>query len=373
MALQEVIERIRSLDEPPNEEATKFQIVLPILRELGWDAFDATRVAPEYTVGSGKGSGRVDLALLAPRRGPLALIEVKTAGAKLDDHVAQVLGYAFNEGVDICVLTTGLQWWLYLPREKGQPPERRFANLDIEADGVEQLVDDFDTYLGYEALTSRRAERHARQVLAAHLDSERLSSELPRIWAGMLNEPPQELLDLIEQRIFNSIRLRPSHEQMTAFLHSQAVIMEQVSKASSLSRTGGNRSKAKRDKPKISPSPFPLTNGTVSEHSERKPPNVEGFIKATAEVLGISAETFTAKRRDQRTARARHIAMFLVREHYGYPYADIGALFGNRDHTTVMHGCQKIETELTGDPSTGTEPNEETARLVADIRRHLNL
>ena len=228
MPLREVIERIRSLDEPSNEEATKLQIVLPILRELGWDAFDATRVAPEYSVGSGKSGGRVDLALLAPRRGPLALIEAKTAGAKLgDDEVNQVLGYAFNEGVDICVLTTGLKWWLYLPREKGPPPERRFAELDIEADGLDQLVDDFDTYLGYEALTSRRAERHARQVLAAHLDSERLSSELPRIWASMLSEPPQRLLDLIEQRVFNSIRLRPSHEQMTAFLKYRAATMGQ--------------------------------------------------------------------------------------------------------------------------------------------------
>ena len=235
MPLREVIERIRSLDEPSNEEATKLQIVLPILRELGWDAFDATRVAPEYSVGSGKSGGRVDLALLAPRRGPLALIEVKTAGAKLDDHVVQVLGYAFNEGVDICVLTTGLKWWLYLPREKGLPHERRFAELDVEADGLEQLVDDFDTYLGYEALTSRRAERHARQVLAAHLDSERLSSELPRIWASMLNEPPQRLLDLIEQRVFNSIRLRPSHEQMTAFLTSRAATIGQVPGSSSTS------------------------------------------------------------------------------------------------------------------------------------------
>lgn len=373
MALQEVIERIRSLDEPPNEEAAILQIVLPILRELGWDDSDPSRVAPQHAVGKGKGAGRVDFALLAPRRGPVALIEAKAPNVRLEDHVEQVLRYAFYAGVNICVLTSGLKWWLYLSREDGPPSERRFADFDIEADRPEQIVDDFDTYLGYESLTSRRAERHARQVLAAHLDSERLSSELPRIWAAMLNEPPQELLDLIEQRIFNSIRLRPSHEQMTAFLHSQAVIMEQVSKASSSSRAGGNRSKAKRDKPKIPPSPFPLTNGTVSEHSERKPPNVEDFIKATAEVLGISAETFTAKRRDQRTARARHIAMFLVREHYGYPYADIGALFGNRDHTTVMHGCQKIETELTGDPSTGTEPNEETARLVADIRRHLNL
>lgn len=231
MALREVIERIRSFDEPPNEEATKFQIVLPILRELDWDAFDATRVVPEYSVGSGKGSGRVDLALMAPRRGPLALIEVKTAGAKLDDHVVQVLGYAFNEGVDICVLTTGLKWWLYLPREKGPPVERRFAEFDVEADSVEQFVDDFETYLSYEALTARRSERHARQVLAARIDSERLSTELPRIWASLLDDPPQSLLDLIEQRVFNSTRLRPSHEQMSAFLAQRAAAVPESAPA----------------------------------------------------------------------------------------------------------------------------------------------
>ena len=231
MPLREVIERIRSLDEPSNEEATKLQIVLPILRELGWDAFDATRVVPEYSVGSGRSGGRVDLALMAPRRGPLALIEVKTAGARLDDGVDQVLGYAFKEGVDICVLTTGLKWWLYLPREKGPPVERRFAELDVEADSLEQLVDDFETYLDYEALNSGRAERHARQVLAARIDSERLSTELPRIWASLLNDPPQRLLDLVEQRVFNSTRLRPSHEQMVSFLASRAATLGQAAEA----------------------------------------------------------------------------------------------------------------------------------------------
>lgn len=111
----------------------------------------------------------------------------------------------------------------------------------------------------------------------------------------------------------------------------------------------------------------------VSERSERKPPGAEDLIEATAAVLGISAEAFTTKRKDQRAARARHIAMFLVREHCGHSYAEIGASFGGRDHTTVLHGCRKIEAELAGDPSTGIEPDAETARLIADIRSRLNL
>lgn len=220
MPLRDVIERIRGLAVPPNEEATKFQAVLPILRELEWDAFDQSRVTPEYPVGTKK-TGRVDLALMAPRRGAVALIEVKTAGARLDDHVDQVLGYAFNEGVDICVLTTGWEWWLYLPREKGRPDERRFAELSIKTDSVDQLVDDFETFLDYRALVDHKSERHARQVLAARLDSERLKGELPRVWRSMLDVPPQELIDLFEGRVFNSIRLRPSREQIAGFLHAQ--------------------------------------------------------------------------------------------------------------------------------------------------------
>ena len=102
MSLAEVIERVKKLAKPPNEEATKLQVVLPILRELGWDAYDPSRVQPEF----GVGGGRVDLALFAPDRA-VALIEVKAVGVRLEEHVEQTLRYAFHEGADICALTTG--------------------------------------------------------------------------------------------------------------------------------------------------------------------------------------------------------------------------------------------------------------------------
>lgn len=111
----------------------------------------------------------------------------------------------------------------------------------------------------------------------------------------------------------------------------------------------------------------------VSEHEERRPPGADDIIEATAASLGISSEAFTTKRKDQRSVRARHIAMFLVHEHCGYTFGQIGESFGGRDHTTVMHGCRKIEAELAGDPSTGAEADAETARLVADIRSRLGL
>lgn len=217
VALRQTIERIRGLGTPPNEEATKFQMVLPILQHLGWDASDPSRVIPEYAVGVRK-SGKVDLALLSPREQPVALIEAKAVGACIEDHVDQVLEYAFKEGVDLCVLTTGIIWWLYLPRERGRPEDRRFAEIDVRTDSIDQLLDDFETYLGHTALVSHEAVKRAQEVLAARLDSERLQAEIPRIWASMLSNPPQELIEIIEARVFSSIRLRPSGDQIGEFL-----------------------------------------------------------------------------------------------------------------------------------------------------------
>lgn len=216
MPLSEVIERVKGLAKPPNEEATKLQVVLPILRELGWDAYDPSRVQPEF----GVGGGRVDLALFAPDRA-VALIEVKAVGIRLEEHVEQTLRYAFHEGADICVLTTGLVWWLYLPREKGQPDERRFAELDLSTESVDELVTDFSTYLGYEDLVGHRAEGHAKAALEARLHAKRLDGEMPRVWASMLAEPPQALIELIQDRVSVEVGLRPSNEQVSSFLNGR--------------------------------------------------------------------------------------------------------------------------------------------------------
>lgn len=226
MALQDVIERVRGLAPPPNEEATKLWMILPILRELGWDDADPSRITPEYTVN--RRGDAVDFALHAPQR-VAAFIEAKSVGVRLDAPASgrhdtpeiQVLNYAFNAGVDICVLTSGLLWWLYLPREKGEPAERRFAELDIREDSVDQLCADFEAYLGYEEIVEHRAEAHARRVLEAKLNSERLNSEIPRIWDSMLADPPQALLELVEERVFSEVRLRPSADQVRDFLRGR--------------------------------------------------------------------------------------------------------------------------------------------------------
>lgn len=106
---------------------------------------------------------------------------------------------------------------------------------------------------------------------------------------------------------------------------------------------------------------------------KRSPPSVPEIINATCEVTGVSAEAFTTKRKDQRAARSRHLAMYLAREHTGLSYKEIGSYFGDRDHTTVLHGYRKILKELEGDPRKGLPPKAETQRAISDIRARLRL
>ena len=219
MPLRETLEQKRSGPPPTGEKATKSYLIEPILRDLGWDTGNPEQVLYEYAVGG----GYVDIALKGPQ-GIVALVEAKAPGQNLSNHVNQVLRYdAFDKGADICVLRTGLEWWLYLPREVGTPEERRFTSLRIERDPVEQLADDLETFLGKENLVTGQAQKRAKQVLKARHQAAKVEAELPEVWQSMLTEPNNELVDLVRQRAYEEIGLRPDFKQVAAVLSGSPV------------------------------------------------------------------------------------------------------------------------------------------------------
>lgn len=222
MALREELKRIQDAQrKEKNEEATKQALVLPILLGLGWDIKDTTQVAPEWGIGIRK-KERVDYALNPPNSKRRVYIEVKQQGEPLDKYVSQMLKYAFEDGTRICTLTDGIDWWFYLPFGEGSPEERRFAELNIIKDSIEQLIDEFETHLSYESLAeSDKVEQYANQALEARRNSDSLRNELPRIWQELLDHPPSELIELIENRIYKSTGLRPSNEEILSFLSEQ--------------------------------------------------------------------------------------------------------------------------------------------------------
>ena len=71
------------------------------------------------------------------------------------------------------------------------------------------------------------------------------------------------------------------------------------------------------------------------------------FIKETvAKYFSIDKEELAGSKRSNDIAFPRQIAMYLCREVAGMSFPQIGAEFGNRDHSTVMHGYNKISKEI---------------------------
>jgi chromosomal replication initiator protein len=64
------------------------------------------------------------------------------------------------------------------------------------------------------------------------------------------------------------------------------------------------------------------------------------------------------KRRDKHIVFPRQVAMFLIREETASSLPAIGQAFGGRDHTTVLHSYEKINTD-----------SKEDQRLQADLRK----
>lgn len=63
----------------------------------------------------------------------------------------------------------------------------------------------------------------------------------------------------------------------------------------------------------------------------------------------MDVSALTGKKRAARINHARQVAMFLAREMTEASLPQIGEHFG-RSHTTVLHGCNKIEEEIDADP-----------------------
>ncbi len=74
--------------------------------------------------------------------------------------------------------------------------------------------------------------------------------------------------------------------------------------------------------------------------------NEDRIISAVAEYYSLTPSQLTGTARQSEIALPRHIAMFLIRDMLGVPYTKIGYIFGGKDHTTVMHGVEKVEKEL---------------------------
>ncbi|MDR0397131.1 MAG: chromosomal replication initiator protein DnaA [Oscillospiraceae bacterium] len=83
--------------------------------------------------------------------------------------------------------------------------------------------------------------------------------------------------------------------------------------------------------------------------------------QAVAEYCSVTIQDLKGNKRNRGVTAPRQIAMFLTRELTSDSLLRIGDEFGGRDHSTVIHACEKIAEELTTNPS--------LKLMVEDLRR----
>ncbi len=151
-------------------------------------------------------------------------------------------------------------------------------------------------------------------------------------------EISNDVLELIAQHVQSNIReLEGSLNRVIAYatLHQRAVTADLVGEA--------------------------LADLVAPAAVAREPNDI---IDAVGRYFSVSLDDLCGKARNQKIVAPRHLAMYLLREDGRLSYPQIGALLGGRDHTSVLHACEKITAEIERNG-----PARNNARAVRDLLR----
>lgn len=86
-----------------------------------------------------------------------------------------------------------------------------------------------------------------------------------------------------------------------------------------------------------------ILNAYLSVPYRKTSPQI--ILKAVADFYNISPADLTKRSRKKEVVRPRQVAMYLLREEIKLSFPDIGFKLGGRDHSTVIHACEKIKKE----------------------------
>ncbi len=79
--------------------------------------------------------------------------------------------------------------------------------------------------------------------------------------------------------------------------------------------------------------------------------SVKEIVKVVCSFYNIEEDHLYEKTRRKEVLKPRQIAMFILREDFNISYPTIGQKLGGRDHTTVMHSCEKVKNDMKNDLS----------------------
>lgn len=89
--------------------------------------------------------------------------------------------------------------------------------------------------------------------------------------------------------------------------------------------------------------------------------SIKDVMKIVAEFYNIEEKILFEKTRRKEIVKPRQVIMYLLREDFNTSYPYIGQKLGGRDHTTVIHACEKIKEDI----KTNTVLNQELSQIRA--------
>ncbi|MFH1617149.1 MAG: chromosomal replication initiator protein DnaA [Candidatus Margulisiibacteriota bacterium] len=95
---------------------------------------------------------------------------------------------------------------------------------------------------------------------------------------------------------------------------------------------------------------------------------IDDIKRITAEYYSVKIDDMSAKIRTKEIATARQVAMYFAREMTEFSLPKIGEEFGGRDHTTVMHACDKVKTSLKSNSSID-EAVKNIRKKIAELKK----
>lgn len=90
------------------------------------------------------------------------------------------------------------------------------------------------------------------------------------------------------------------------------------------------------------------------------------IMESVSTYYGVRIDELKSKKRHSRIVRARHVALYLIREDLRLSLHECGALL-NRDHSSVLHAVNLTQQQITQN-SIGIMPDKDLAKEIADIR-----
>ena len=100
------------------------------------------------------------------------------------------------------------------------------------------------------------------------------------------------------------------------------------------------------------------------EETERTDLTADKIINTVCEFFKVTREDLVGKKKNKEIVEPRQMSIYLINEMLNIPLAAIGALFGGRDHTTIMHARDKIGNQVKINPHIRTLVNDIKSRLL---------